>query len=586
MEEFAEVVLHVPKHREQCAFWIKSQCPETVASVLDLSAATWQCLQNNVSSEARVELIEQHTHALNEQRERFNALENQIEVERNEHHNILQRRLTNTIQEYEERLQTETVRWKNKEQKLQEEYKCDIVDIENKRAAEKEGVERKIEEARGDAMKRYERQVNMVQSDLQNALEEVKRCKGNEAMLRAEVGQQYDVIRAQDRLNHDRVIEQLRADHGREVETLKQRMDELRTQEDYFKCVAESRAKDLREAEENNKRLLSECNARMEHVLSRNCSTHLGKAGESSVEQIFSTLCLGNWSDESGKALEGYGDALWTYDSPQANCIRLQCLVEVKNVAILHSEHDLAKFKRDIVTGAKNGRINAGMLISLNAHISDTRQIDLTSVEGVPVLRASRTTDDPMPLSCLVRMAFYCFAQIWPALCRQRVDNADATIVAVCDHLDGQVECFARLSKTIEALEKNTCQIQRQIVALKKTRDSLVSANDCLRINHPELTAVAEVDDIPALQEDPWKTEAGILIIEAIKDWRMTKGGGRRYPKTYADLDLNTESAYFMQKIPNAFIVATKIVKDSFQVKKRKHDDADADGYSDGLNLG
>ena len=557
MTGLVEITLEVPQERESCTLWIKEQTPETVASVLELSACAWHCLQTTADSD----LGEKHAIALEEQRTKRKRAEELLESERREHDNVLRKRL---CLEKEKTTEAITQREKEHEQVLQA--------LEAKRATERTHFNKRIEEVEAevaaDVKKRYDRQISALENDNSKNEEELRHQKGKEAIVRTEIAQQYEQQRAHEVQGHENTISSLNQAHQREMAALNQRLEDAKANEKYFKTQCEQRSAELKETEETNKRILSECNSRLESVLSRKNATSIGKAGEDTVEHIFSTMCLGNWCNESGKALEGFGDALWTYSSPQSNCV-LQCLVEVKNVASLHSEHDIGKWKRDIVTGAKNGRINAGMLISLGAHISGTRQIDLTYLEGVPVMRASRASDDPMPISSLVRVAFYCFSQIWPALCRQRVDTADTTITAVCNYLDGQAENFSKLSKIIDSLEKNTIQIQRQIVALKKSRDALVSANDCLRLNNPQLALQQSIEEELKTSQDPWLSETGQEVLTAIKDWRVSKGGGRRYPKTHADLTLSDEAKSFMQRIPNSFVVATKLVKDSFQVKKK-----------------
>jgi hypothetical protein len=627
MDDTTEINLRVPAGREDCGTWIKSQNAETVAAVLDFSCTSWRCLQSSALSQDRAQIDERHSLALEDERRKARALEDELEGERRDHQNALIARLEQERErlalsaresDAQRSLALEEERRKilaSEEQQGTDRREHERI-LQNRAAAEKarlaetirESEERataavsawkerhdvalrqheaEVREMREDALKHHERKQGLLESELQSALEEVRHCRGADAIIRADAASHFELQRAQEAQDHQRAAEFSRLDHEREIRSLTERGDEARKQEDYFRKQSEVHSASLREAEEHNKRLLSECNARMENVLSRNSGSLTGKLGEDTVEQIFSTLCLGSWTNESGKALEGYGDALWTYDPNQANCARLQCLVEVKKVSgSLHSEHDIAKWRRDIVTGAKNGRINGGMLISLSAHIPDTRQVDLSSIEGVPVLRVSRAPDDPMPASSLVRVAFYCFAQVWPALCRQRVDRADATIAAVCDHMDAQADSFARLSKSIDVLEKHAVQMQRQIVSLKKTRDVLVSTNDCIRLNHPQLTAVQDAEEdtagggpTAAMEEEPWESESGREVIDAIRGFRQSHplaGGRYRYPKSEADLKLSDGAVIFMQRMPNSMLVATKIVKDSFQVKKRKVGSDDA----------
>jgi hypothetical protein len=71
--------------------------------------------------------------------------------------------------------------------------------------------------------------------------------------------------------------------------------------------------------------------------------------------------------------------------------------------------------------------------------------------------------------------------------------------------------------------------------------------------------------------ENAWESACGLEILEAIRTWRVEKGGGRRYPKLMGELtSLSEEAVSFASRIPGAFTIAIARVKDEMQNTKRK----------------
>ena len=153
----------------------------------------------------------------------------------------------------------------------------------------------------------------------------------------------------------------------------------------------------------------------MENVLTR-ITTAVGRYGERLVSEVFAELNLGQLSDDSGSQTEGYADATWSYDVP-GTPLKIRALVEVKQVASVHTVKDLENYDRDVRVAVMAGRINCAILLSLSARVPGRRQFDLDTLSGITVLRAPRGVDDALPPEALIRLAFTMLATSWPFLC-------------------------------------------------------------------------------------------------------------------------------------------------------------------------
>ena len=569
-----DVTISIPAGREESAAWIRKQSPEIAADALQLTAHAFAVLQTEAAGGDVARLHQEKQTLLREfDAERKNNADKVAEAERA------------CFQAHQEEVSLERCAHLKEVNRLQ--HAIDSARLEASEECRlhlvtaREVHTRELESMRAECAQQAEVKVNMLQQDIQGLSTELQKRRGDDALIRSEVMSTYDLQRKSDLVMHEEKITRAREDYERQLASLEDRLKEVKEREQdsvsYFKSQLDLRTKSLEQTERENKERLAECTARMESTLtSFRGSTAVGKLGENMVMRVFAELNLGTWHDESGQQAEGRADALWTYTP--TNCSKLSALVEIKSVAALHSEKDLAKFDRDINAGVRSSRINGAVFISLCARVPGTRQLDMRIEHGTPVLWASRSADDELPAKNLIEFAFLAFAQSWPVLCRQRGDAIESTVEAVSSFLDGQLADFERFSKRIESVEKISLQLQREVSSMKKIRDNLVSGVDNIRLKYPNLTPQAVEDAEPSLPstENAWESAYGVEILEAIRTWRRDKGGGRRYPKLMGELSsLSEEAVAFASRIPGAFTIAIVRVKDEMQSTKRKRTTGD-----------
>lgn len=260
-----------------------------------------------------------------------------------------------------------------------------------------------------------------------------------------------------------------------------------------------------------------------------------GSIGENIIDEVFADLELGTMTDVSKNT--GQGDRLWEYDFQShrvgsAGVPKLQAMVEIKNVKDrLHSKHDIGKFENDIISGIQQNRINAAILISLSARVSGTKQVDLKFEHGIPVLRVSRNSDDSIPASNMVKLAFITLAEVWPFITYKREESVNSIVEDMISHVDTQLISINSLTRQINSLEKSGLQLQRDSVALKKTRDSMLKQVEILKIQHPCMWGGDKVE----ADDDGGEEEIREACMNAIIKYRQDKG---RYPQAPKQLTM------------------------------------------------
>lgn len=418
-----------------------------------------------------------------------------------------------------------------------------------------------------------EHRVELLQEEVSTLVGKLKSLQGCEALAKEEARKQYlECIAIKD------------AAHQQSLEEMKQRLDQqekhhehiLSTREDarnkdieWLKNELQKRTEALDSALTAKDNAVAEFSRRVESLAAENremisnlsgTSTARGKVGEHLVETTFARLQLGSWQDDSANPAEGFADALWEFSHPSSPH-KLSALVEVKNVAAIHSQKDVVKFHTDLQTAIANGRANAGMFFSLSARFPGTRPLHLCLMYGVPVCIASRSADDPMPASSLIEMAFHAMAEIWPMVCKQGLNtDVEQTIHAVAEHYDHQLQELERLSKRIASLSRLAASLSREVKALEKFRSDWTKDIEKLRQMYPQLcldTQTADEEDETGEEAmDVWTSSGAVQFMEAISSFR-DRGTKKRYPQKLSDLELTTDSQAFVDSLPNALEIAT-----------------------------
>ena len=563
MAKVTEITLHVPAGRESCADWLKEQSPEAVCHALSLAESALCAISEQKENGDSARLLEEIREL---KREHGRALHLEC-LARDEREQALQ---------HDAQAKESALRAQNAEgmRKLAEELGKHG---EQKRCIMQEEMDRLLEE-RSAQQRRHEDEAVAIRSafgkenerkeeeharDLGVLREELRRREGEESIKAAELACRYEDTRRHDARLHTESVNHMTALHERETVLLREMCAKATRREE------ESLAT-VREIEHTNKQLLAECTSKMENVLTRS-TTAIGQYGERLVMEVFAELNLGELTDDRGVQTEGYADATWTYETRP---FKIQALIEVKQVnGVLHSKKDLDKYDRDVRAAVLAGRINCAMFISLSAHVPGRRQFDLDTIQGIPVLRASRSAGDALPPEVLIRLAFGFFANIWPFLCRAHEEGSiEASIEAVAEHLDTQLLEFDKLTKRAASIKDMGKKMEREALELEKIRNRLMTGVEALRLNNPSLIPSLDAPsaEVATTATGGWDSAGGASLLDSFRAWRQDHGGGSRWPSRLDQMQLTAEASAFAATTPNAFILGRDRVKAEIQKTKRR----------------
>lgn len=567
MDKLAEVTLFVPEGREGCATWLKQQSPELVCHALSLAETAVQVIAQQKKSSDSTQLVEElrdvkrvHTEATRLERAASDAKEQRLQQEGQAReaalraHNIVE--LQNVAADIT----------KHSEQKRTI-LEAEMTKLLDERSAQHIRHDSETEQLRAMVARDQERKEEEHNRELTTLREEVRQKEGEESIKLADLARRYEDTRHRDTLAHEENVKQMHALQEREIGLLREMCASSTKREE--ECQS-----NMREIEHTNKTMLAECTSKLENVLTRS-STAIGRYGERLVMEVFADLNLGQLSDDRGIQAEGYADGTWTYEAPGMAC-KLQCLLEVKQVnEVLHSVKDLEKYDRDVRAAVMAGRVNCAVLISLAARVPGTKQLDMSTIQGIPVLRASRSADDTLPPDVLVRLAFTTMAEAWPFLCRAREEGSvEASMEAVVDHLDAQLSELDKISKRAQSLKQMGKKLEREGLELDKIRNRMLGGIETLRLNHPSLIPLLEAGPLDVAQPiaasaATWESVGGVSLLESFRTWRQERGGSR-WPARLDQMELTPEAQSFATCTPNAFVLARDKVKDEIQRTKRR----------------
>ena len=278
----------------------------------------------------------------------------------------------------------------------------------------------------------------------------------------------------------------------------------------------------------------------------------VGKLGELFIEVIHRQLSLGELIPTSKDPGKGTADFMWSMEFAGG---KMMALVEAKNVAEVHTVHDIKKFKDNIGQAAREGTINAAVKISLRARIGGKKQLEFDTVHGIPVLWVSREYEDDMPSQCLVTQAFTTMASAWPLLMRSKGSDDENAMSAIREHLDVNFQQADSLSKQITNLQSTVRANNRTIDELKKIRDAIVSAVDTLRLKHPKLNLHSIEDNNPDPFDDPEVEE----LLQCITNHKIGNHG--KYPKNMDEVELSEGAKAFWQTWQSAIKLGDLVEK-------------------------
>ena len=314
-----------------------------------------------------------------------------------------------------------------------------------------------------------------------------------------------------------------------------ERIRELQTMNRIYEKQIETHNKNMENMTKEHLKLANHFKMEMERlnneqrsfIQSLTGSTQKGQIGENFVDEIFSELELGVLENVSKKAVGGYADRLWNFDFPDGiNVPNIRGLIEVKFTNSLHSKHDIEKFKNDVQTAGRQNRINCAILISLTARISGEKQISLSFIDGIPVLRASRLSSDSLTSSNLVKMAFSTLHQFWPYINSNKgTQDENFALETFTEFLDSQIAKIEKLHDKSKLLEKMGTNLIRESASILKIKDELAHDISSLRLRYPQLTTTRHDNN-----------ESGEVlqsVIDAVDGFRQRT---KRYPKSIDDL--------------------------------------------------
>ena len=410
--------------------------------------------------------------------------------------------------------------------------------LEHEIAKSKERIRKKEEEEeleRREIIMKFEKRIenqNKIHGDeiqqremcLSALRNELDGWRGKEAQIRLEESERQTLL-------YEKTVNSLKEEHKAERERTLTDCEEkakiLRQEMEYHKTQAEQ-LRTAMTAQSQAYASTLEKYTRPSHTVAE-----VGKEYERLVFHEFAKMRpMGELRDTSGNKQDGFADYDWYNPRPAEGGCPLNCLVEVKATLEIHSIKDREKFERDVAAGTKSGRINAAILLSLRCRVQNTNRIDVQiSPYGIPVMTASKDEGDGFECEELIQLCFLTFCQMWPLLCKQRQAQGgiEATITAVVNHLNEEIESIAKLSKEIDAVFKSQESIRNALNRMNKEKEKMKDRIENLRLNYNALNSeTLSYDEDCVNPEDVTKLQEYILEFHSKR---------RRLPNTFAILE-------------------------------------------------
>ena len=194
----------------------------------------------------------------------------------------------------------------------------------------------------------------------------------------------------------------------------------------------------------------------------------LGGVAEAEVERVVVDTLACDVEDVSH--LAGPGDRRIT--TPDG----LRLMLEVKNVERLHSKHDLEKFRNDAYNGAKDGRINAALLVSLRTtsipNVSGTCSVTFmnTDTARVPVLLLASNSRPT------IQLAVHAAAQLQLLAARETAARGGVGVPVQLETLERERGILQRaLPSVLKFVHENDTAVESRIEMLQRLLDDAMS---------------------------------------------------------------------------------------------------------------
>ena len=498
------IELRVPASRLDCVSWISLQSPDIVADCLETCRAARNCLLQELGREEVAKLSSE-----------IAALQAELIKSERTASTKLEKALAEALDAQKKQLSAN----------FSETWSHQVKDLEDR-------CTRLVKE--------------LHDADQRHAL----RLAEDKELFRVQYSQQVESIRKE--TAHELVATKKAADQ--QAEAAKKYWQEVQKLNDEIKGLYQKHSQDLHQAQERHYNETKQMHAEREELAGqykefvssfRGSATQIGIVGEELVAKVHEGMNLGTWYDTSHENSCGMADAQWKMDFP--NCPQMSCLVEIKNSSRLHTAKDLKKFSDDVSEATRQQRANCALMISLTSRIQNTKgMLDLKFEHGVPILRASRSVDSPLPAQTLVEMALTTMVSMWPLIQKQRGQNStDSVFESIAELFEAQLVEVTKLSKQIDDIDRTGRSLQRTAGQLRKSRDALATGVDGVRIQFPQLMPSKEDCTSETPTEDPWTLEEAQTLFDCIHSYKQSHHG--RYPKVITDLtSLPEEIASFV----------------------------------------
>ena len=580
------IELEIPTESLSCADWISKQTPERVAEALTLCESACNALNSQISSgevqryaadvqALKTELAQQQEifkSTLFDEREK-NRIENdkQLQQEAEKHKQLLK----SLEQKHETHINMTKQTSQEMQDMIQKELNVLRAKLEQSECAKHElisGMQKEIDlevQTQLDRVKSMQQlQFESLQASDKNTIErltheieqfktQIALHKGDLADAQTNLRQQIDSER---QATEQRIADLERQHHARVVE--------LKEQASKWENSALQASKEKETVVMNFTEKVMALNTEQRDFLSNlSGNTSKGKLGETIAHQVFAELELGTLEDTGKNPNAGIADGYWRLDFA-GDVPGIRALVEVKNCTKLHSQHDIGKFEKNVVEAVNQNRINCAMLISERCRIANTKQIDIRIEHGILVVRASRSANDDLSVSSLIKVAFTTIAQTWPHMSLHTQTNKDMIINNVSSFLSNLLLQMASLDQRIKFLNDTGLKMQRESVQLGETQKSIIQGVDVLHMQHGQL--------MNAMQTECSDIDMANVVLNAIEEYYQ-RHRNKRYPKAISDLSLDKETIVTQ----DMFNVALATAKSPAFRKKRKLREEVSDGQTE-----
>jgi len=379
--------------------------------------------------------------------------------------------------------------------------------------------------------------------------EELRRRQGNEAIVREEMRTENDTKVRRVETEYDLRLTRNDEVHKAQFETMRLLHEEQ----------VERLRRDVRERDERMEAAQNLTNERVEALFGSlvGNSAKRGDVGENLVKSVHDVLELGELTKTNKIKAVGYADHDWDYNLQQGDLPPIRGLIEVKFSHDANAKRDVNKFRADVKDAAASQRSNMAMYISLVERLAGKAHVCVEVMHGIPVLWASRGTDDAIPAATLVEFAFKVFAHLWPFLTSSGESAASSTLQTLSKLLTTHLAQYDKMDTNLRALDKAGESIRLQTNQLRSIRDCLVAGIQEFQIRHPNSVHVHIDDKMPVTSL--LDTDVGQSVLTAVRAHYDAK---KRTPSLVKELDLDPEVNDIVSSNPDLFALAKKRVKE------------------------